>query len=563
VLTSKYVGGPTAAVMALHNPSVDFTVVDKWETRIRRWKSEHLPIHEPGLHHVVRIVRDGAIEVPEDAIPQSSGVAGSPARNLDVTIADGAERRPNLFFSTDCPRMIAEANLIMLAVNTPTKSSGLGAGHATDLSALESAVREIAEHAKPGAILVEKSTVPCGTAQLIRRLLKSTRPGVHFEILSNPEFLSEGTAIKNLQLPDRVLIGSDDTASGHVAAAALADLYASWVPRDKILGANTWSSELAKLVANAMLAQRISSINSIAALCEKTGANVSELAKAVGTDARIGPKFLNAGLGFGGSCFRKDISSLVYISNSLGLPEVGAYWQQVLTMNEFQRQRFARKVIERLNNTLNGKKICILGFAYKPNTGDTRESLAVDIIDILLEEQPAELAIYDPCCSADGIRKEIQHFAHHNRVKAYTDPYAAADNAAAVLVITEWAMFRNTAPPTPAAKPPPTQILSHQPIIPSTSPTIAVCGKLYVPAREPPCAPDCPECAHAAAATLAAPIPNSETRLDWRKIAHRMAPPKYVLDGRGVLDLPKLEAEVGVVAEALGRGGARAPGDCY
>lgn len=536
--------------MALHNPNVEFTVVDKWETRIRRWKSGHLPIHEPGLHDVVRIVRDGAQEFSATKGSQKSFNLPSTTLNF----------RPNLFFSTDCARVIAEADLIMLAVNTPTKYSGLGAGHATDLSALESSVREIAAHAKPGAILVEKSTVPCGTAHLIKRLLSASRPGVPFEILSNPEFLSEGTAIKNLQAPDRVLIGSDDTPSGHAAAAALSDLYASWIPRDRILGVNTWSSELAKLVANAMLAQRISSINSIAALCEKTGANVNELAKAVGTDARIGPKFLNAGLGFGGSCFRKDISSLVYISRSLELPEVGDYWQQVLTMNEFQRQRFARKVIERLNNTLNGKKIAILGFAYKNNTGDTRESPAVDIIQILLEEQPAELAIYDPCCSAENIRREIRHFSRHQSVKVYTDPYAACDRAAAVLVITEWDMFKNTpAPPTHPATP--TQILSKQPIIPPLSTTITLSGKSYLPNPEPPCPSDCPDCLSRAQETLAAPIPNSETRLDWVKIGHRMSAPKYVLDGRGVLDIPAM-GKLGVTAEALGRSSGIS-GHCY
>lgn len=552
--------------MALHNPNVEFTVVDKWQTRIRRWQSAHLPIHEPGLHEVVRIVRDGALELPV------AGKAPIPS-SLDTQVASAnpklAERRPNLFFPTDCTRIIAEADLIMLAVNTPTKTSGLGAGHATDLSALESAAREIATYAKPGAILVEKSTVPCGTADLIKRLLRTSRPGVPFEILSNPEFLSEGTAIKNLQSPDRVLIGSDNTTAGHAAAAALSDLYASWVPRERILGVNTWSSELAKLVANAMLAQRISSINSISALCEKTGADVSELAKAVGMDARIGPKFLNAGLGFGGSCFRKDISSLVYISNSLGLPEVGAYWQQVLSINEFQRQRFAKKVIERLNNTLNGKKISILGFAYKNNTGDTRESLAVDIIQILLDEQPTELAIYDPCCSAENIRKEIQHFARHQSVKVYTDPYAACDNASAICIITEWDMFKNT-PPAPSsqgAATTPTQILSKQPIIPPPSTTITLstngASKSYFPNPEPDCeAQNCPDCQSKAEETLATPIPNSETRLDWVKIAHRMEAPRYVLDGRSVLDIPSM-GKLGVTAEALGRSSGLTGGHCY
>lgn len=550
-ISTDYIsGGPTAAVMALHNPDIEFTVVDKWESRIRRWKSGHLPIHEPGLREVVRIVRDGAQELAEDARNSSK----STTARTSSSPTNRRVRKPNLFFSTDCSTVIAESDLIMLAVNTPTKTSGLGAGHATDLSALESSVREIAECAKPNAILVEKSTVPCGTAQLIQRLLAAARPAVPFEILSNPEFLSEGTAIKNLQSPDRVLIGSADSISGLAAAAALADLYASWVPRDKILGINVWSSELAKLVANAMLAQRISSINSIAALCETTGANVQELARAVGTDARIGPKFLQAGIGFGGSCFRKDISSLVYISRSLGLPEVGDYWQQVLTMNNFQRSRFARKVISRLNNTLVGKKVTLLGFAYKKNTGDTRESPAVDIIQILLDELPTELAIYDPCCSTSNIEREIAHLPRHHNVTIYTDPYAACAGASALLIVTEWDMFRNdgTAPsvPPPLA---PKVLLSDTPVLPPPSQSpILLADVAYRPAPEPECGEDCPDCAERRNSTLATPVPNSETRLDWVRIAHRLIAPRYVLDGKGVLDLRGL-GKLGVLAEGLGR----------
>lgn len=553
--------------MALHNPGVEFTVVDKWESRIRRWKSGHLPIHEPGLREVVRIVRDGAQELAQD----QEGTRSQSANSSESTIAGiSPERKPNLFFSTDCSTVIAESDLIMLAVNTPTKASGLGAGHATDLSAFEGSVREIAECAKPNAILVEKSTVPCGTAQLIQRLLAAARPAVPFEILSNPEFLSEGTAIKNLQSPDRVLIGSADSISGHAAAAALADLYASWVPRDKILTINVWSSELAKLVANAMLAQRISSINSIAALCETTGADVQELARAVGTDARIGPKFLQAGIGFGGSCFRKDISSLVYIARSLGLPEVGDYWQQVLTMNNFQRSRFARKVIARLNNTLVGKKVVLLGFAYKNNTGDTRESPAVDVIQILLDELPTELAIYDPCCSAANITRELAHLPRHNTVKIYADPYAACAGSSAVLILTEWDMFRNDHASLPATSPIPSPtpaesksepesrtpkaLLSRTPLPPPPSKSpITAFNRTFLPSPEPDCADDCPDCLERRTATLASPIPNSETRLDWVRIAHRLVTPRYVLDGKGVLDLAGL-GKIGVLAEGLGRG---------
>jgi UDPglucose 6-dehydrogenase len=345
-----YVGGPTAAVVAFQNPHIKVTVVDRDENRIRRWNSHHPPIYEPGLHDIVRVARDGtrATEVFSDV--EATG------DKLPV-----AARPANLFFTTAVAESIAAADIVLVAVNTPTKYRGVGAGSATDMTAFEAVTGVVAQHAREGAIIVEKSTVPCRTAQLVADTLAVHRPGVHFEILSNPEFLAAGTAVNDLLYPDRILIGSAPTPSGKKAAEALVEVYAAWVPRERILTTNVWSSELAKLVANSMLAQRISSINSISAVCEQTGADVDEVAKAIGVDPRIGNKFLVAGIGFGGSCFKKDVLNLVYLADTMGLPEVGEYWRQVVKMNEYARDRFTNRVIKCLNNTLVGKKVTILG----------------------------------------------------------------------------------------------------------------------------------------------------------------------------------------------------------
>ncbi|QIW99473.1 hypothetical protein AMS68_004991 [Peltaster fructicola] len=560
-----YVGGPTAAVIALHNPHIRVTVVDRDQSRINAWKGKHLPIHEPGLTDVVRAARDG----------QKEG-----RRQGDDTVLPA--RQPNLFFSTDCTKTIAEADMILISVNTPTKIRGQGAGRATDMTAFEGAVRDVALHARSGCILVEKSTVPCKTGQLIKNIMEEHRPGVVFPVLSNPEFLSEGTAIKDLMRPDRVVIGCESTISGYRAAAALANLYAAWVPRERIAPINIWSSELTKLAANAMLAQRISSINSISAICEKTGADVGEIAKSVGMDKRIGPQFLKAGLGFGGSCFRKDIASLTYLSESLGLPEVAAYWQQVLTMNNFQRDRFAHNVIASMNNSLRGKKITILGYAFKKDTGDARESPALDVIRVLLEEGPKNITIFDPLCSATDIKRELRALeierpaiGPEGPVEIVSDPYKACENANAVLVLTDWDMFKvvkrqiahSKAPDTPMEESicptTPTDILHIQrkmettslaskPLTPPESPRPSVLNSDDASrlVAEPECAVGCEECA--SDKTSSSAEKDVSTPLDWSMVSKLVKEPRWIFDGRNILDVQSM-VEMGFRLETLGR----------
>ncbi len=567
-------GGPTAAVMALHNPNVRVTVVDRDETRINAWKGRHLPIHEPGLASVVRLARDGSKERRQGA----RGQAAAGATKGSQTPTDGSShssRQPNLFFSTACAETIANADMILVSVNTPTKLRGVGAGRATDMTAVEGAVRDVAIHARPGTILVEKSTVPCKTGQLIKDILEAYRPGISFPVLSNPEFLSEGTAIRDLMKPDRVVIGCESTIPGHRAAAALANLYASWVPRSKIAPIGLWSSELCKLAANAMLAQRVSSINSISAICERTGADVSEIAKSVGMDARIGSQFLKAGLGFGGSCFRKDIASLTYLAESLGLPEVAAYWQQVLEMNNFQRDRFARHVISSLNNTLRGKKIAILGYAFKKNTGDARESPALDVIRILLEENPRCVAIYDPLCSAADIQRELRVLEDDRPlmrpdgpVQIMSSAYEACADSNAVLVLTDWDMFKNSRP-VAGSKPvevavdqfdgaAPASILrlplrSEKPPTPPETPKMQTLESeqddRLVP--EPPCPADCTECQTSGQRNDIG-SKDISTPLDWARISKSVKEPSWVFDGRGVLDARAMVG-MGFRLETLGR----------
>ncbi|TKA79984.1 hypothetical protein B0A55_02092 [Friedmanniomyces simplex] len=561
-----YVGGPTAAVIALHNPHIRVVVVDRDQGRIDAWKSRHLPIHEPGLEDVVRIARDGAAEVRR----RGDSATGE---------AIDAARQPNLFFSTACIATIKEADMCLISVNTPTKTRGVGAGRATDMAALEGACRDIAMHAKAGCILVEKSTVPCKTGQLIKDIMEAHRPGVVFPVLSNPEFLSEGTAIRDLMQPDRVVIGCESTISGHRAAAALANLYAAWVPRSRIAPIGIWSSELCKLAANAMLAQRISSINSISAICERTDADVGEIAKSIGLDPRIGPQFLKAGLGFGGSCFRKDIASLTYLAESLGLPEVAAYWQQVLTMNDFQRDRFARHVIASLNNSLRGKKIAILGYAFKKNTGDARESPALDVIRILLEEGPKSITIYDPLCSEADIRRELSVLEREyavsmpdGPVRVVSDPYTACTDSNAVLILADWDMFKNSKPFT-SSKPvtmaetydgaTPTDILHLTP-----NPKRATINKPPTPPRtpklsplspdlttrllpEPPCPADCVVCRSSSTTGTSAKT-DTTTPIDWAHISKTVREPRWVFDGRGVLDARAMVG-MGFRLETLGR----------
>ncbi|XP_030749317.1 UDP-glucose 6-dehydrogenase isoform X1 [Sitophilus oryzae] len=410
-LGAGYVGGPTCSVIALKCPEIKVTVVDKSKERIAQWNSDKLPIYEPGLDEVVK-----------------------------------ACRGKNLFFSHDCNAAILEADLIFISVNTPTKTFGNGKGRAPDLKFVEGAARMIADVAQSNKIVVEKSTVPVNAAESIMKILKANqRPGVSYQILSNPEFLAEGTAINDLLNADRVLIGGEESPAGEAAIEELCQIYEHWIPRKRILTTNTWSSELSKLAANAMLAQRISSINSLSAVCEATGADIAEVARAVGLDSRIGPKFLQASIGFGGSCFQKDILNLVYICECLNLPQQAAYWQSVIDMNEHQKHRFTAKVIESLLNTVSGKKICILGFAFKKNTGDTRESAAIYVAKTLLDEG-ASISIYDPKVENSQIHEDLkyvgitpEHIESH--LSIFKDAYSATKDCHAIILCTEWDEF--------------------------------------------------------------------------------------------------------------------------
>src|SRR6056300_1932247 len=371
-----YVGGPTMAVIALKCPHINVTVIDTNPDKIKAWNGplDTLPVYEPGLAEVVKEARGR-----------------------------------NLFFSEDIPGNIEKAEMIFMAVNTPTKTEGEGAGMAADLLYVEACARDIAKHSKSDKIVIEKSTLPVRTAEKIKEILEENSSDIHFEILSNPEFLAEGTAIQDLFKSDRVLIGGDETESGQKAVKALVNIYANWIPKEKILTTNVWSSELAKLASNAMLAQRISSINSLSAICEKTGANIDELSKAIGMDHRIGPHFLKASVGFGGSCFQKDILNLVYLCKYYGLDEVAEYWHQVLKINDYQKNRFAKKVIEGLNGTINQKKITFLGWAFKANTNDTRESPSIFVAEKLFKAG-ATLEIYDPMVPKESILNDIKAY---------------------------------------------------------------------------------------------------------------------------------------------------------
>lgn len=417
-----YVGGPTMSILALKCPNVRVTVVDLNQARIDAWNSDNLPIYEPGLDEVVK----------------------------------GARGR-NLFFSTSIDPEIEAADIIFVCVDTPTKRHGTGAGMASDLKNLELVARNIGKVATTSKIIVEKSTVPVHTAKTIQRVCSAVNPGVVHQILSNPEFLAEGTAVRDLLEPSRVLVGGKETPEGQKAINTVVDIYSQWIPRERILTTNLWSSELSKLTANAFLAQRISSINSISALCEKTGANVEEVSRAIGSDVRIGPKFLCASVGFGGSCFQKDLLNLVYICRSFGLTEVANYWESVVTMNDYQKERFARNMISSMFNTITNKKIVLFGFAFKKDTGDTRETAAAYIIKHLLSEK-ARIHVYDPQVTPEDMYRELSYTVNVNddtfqpirkgeTLKDYvsmcSDPYEACKNAHAVAIMTEWNEFKS------------------------------------------------------------------------------------------------------------------------
>ncbi|MCX7712294.1 MAG: UDP-glucose 6-dehydrogenase [Chthoniobacterales bacterium] len=403
-----YVGGPTMAMIAYKCPDIQVTVVDVNEEKIAAWNSDELPVYEPGLFEIVKDVR---------------GV--------------------NLFFSTDVEGAVAEADMVFVCVGTPTKKKGVGAGQAADLQYVEAAARVIARVSKTPKIVVEKSTIPVRTAEAIGTILKANSGVGKFQVLSNPEFLAEGTAIRDLLEPDRVLIGGERSREGDVAVERLASIYARWVPREKIITTNLWSSELSKLVANAFLAQRVSSINAVSALCEVTGADVDEVARAIGMDSRIGPKFLRASVGFGGSCFQKDILNLSYLCEHFGLPMVARYWQSVVHMNDWQKNRFRHKIVREMFNTVAGKRVAVLGFAFKKDTNDTRESPAIDVCRGLLEEG-AVVAVYDPKVSREVIVRELDGVGGERdlSLEVCGSAIEAVQGAHAIAILTEWDEFR-------------------------------------------------------------------------------------------------------------------------
>ena len=409
-----YVGGPTMAVLAEKCPHILVTIVDLNVSKIAAWNSEdfQLPVYEPGLKEIVEKVRN-----------------------------------KNLFFSTDIVSAIKQADAIFISVNTPTKNYGIGKGQAADLKYIELCARQIAEVATSRKIIIEKSTLPVRTASTLKDIFDNLGKGIQFDVLSNPEFLSEGTAIEDLHNPDRVLIGGDYTSeTGKEAINALVNIYKNWVSEDRIVTSNIWSSELSKLAANAFLAQRISSINAFSEICEKTGADIDEIAKAIGADSRIGNKFLKASVGFGGSCFQKDILNLVYISRSLGLDAVANYWEQVIILNEHQKDRFALNIVKTLYNTVSDKKIAFLGWAFKKNTNDTRESPAIKIASKLISEQ-AKIFVYDPQVKESQILSDLKQLEIHSEeeiqqsITIVNNPYDTCNRAHAIAILTEWDEF--------------------------------------------------------------------------------------------------------------------------
>jgi UDPglucose 6-dehydrogenase len=404
-----YVGGPTMAMIAHKCADTEVTVVDLNAERIAAWNSGDLPVYEPGLEEIV-------------------------AQN----------RNKNLFFSTEVDEKVRDADIIFISVNTPTKDYGSGSGQAADLRFVESCARGIARAGGGNKIVVEKSTVPVRTAQMVKEILDSANNGHSYQVISNPEFLAEGTAMSDLEEPDRVLIGGETSDAGKLAVEQVVSIYAQWVPRERIITTNLWSSELSKLTANAFLAQRISSINAISALCEASEANVDEVARAIGTDSRIGPKFLKSSIGFGGSCFQKDVLNLCYLCRHFGLPEVAGYWEQVIKMNEYQKERFVTRLLDSMFNTVSGKRLAILGYAFKKDTNDARESPAIGICRRLLEEK-ANLAIYDPRVSQESIISSLGISAKEasERIEFCTSAEAACEQAHAIALLTEWDEFKD------------------------------------------------------------------------------------------------------------------------
>ena len=410
-----YVGGPTMAVIAQKNPSIKVTVVDINEKRIAAWNSnnfDELPIYEPGLSDVVKVTRGR-----------------------------------NLFFSTEINSAITNSEMIFISVNTPTKTSGEGKGFAADLKYIELCAKQIAEVSTTDKIIVEKSTVPVRTSEKIKEILNSRNKSIDFQILSNPEFLAEGTAMRDLQIPDRVIIGGDNTKKGEEAIQSLVDIYSSWVPKKNILTTNIWSSELSKLTANAFLAQRISSINSLSELCEKTGADIEEVSKAIGMDSRIGSSFLKTSVGFGGSCFQKDILNLVYISRSLGLEKVANYWEQILIINNHQRDRFAKKIHSLINKESLNNNVCILGWAFKKDTNDTRESAAIYVSDNLIKSN-INLNIYDPKVKESQIFFDMNYINGNDKknkehISIYNNPIDCIHKTNIIAILTEWDEFKD------------------------------------------------------------------------------------------------------------------------
>ncbi len=415
-----FVGGPTMAVIALKCPNIRVTVVDINEKKIQAWNGQlnKLPVYEPGLADIIDKVRD-----------------------------------VNLFFSTEINKAIEESQMIFLAVNTPTKKSGEGKGYAADLTYIENSAKQIAKAAKSDKIVIEKSTLPVRTAERVKEILElNKKHNISFDVISNPEFLAEGTAINDLFKSDRVLVGGEPNERGLKAVNHLVDIYKRWIPEDKILKTNVWSSELSKLVSNAMLAQRISSINSISALCEKTGADIQEVALAVGMDSRIGSSFLKSSIGFGGSCFKKDILNLTYISRLYGLNEVADYWEKIILINDYQTERFADKILDNFNNNIEGKIISILGWAFKKNTNDSRESASIYLSRKLLLNG-AKINVYDPMVHKSRIIDDINNVLKDvnicddevneiiSKITIYDNPYEAVNKSNLVAICTEWDEF--------------------------------------------------------------------------------------------------------------------------
>jgi len=398
-----YVGGPTMAMMAAKCPKYKITVVDISIEKIKAWQTDELPIFEPGLLKVVQSCRN-----------------------------------KNLFFSTDIDKGIKEAEIIFISVNTPTKTFGEGAGKSSDLQYWEKTARDILRVSKSDKIIVERSTLPVKTAIAMERILSTNDKGIKFEVVSNPEFLAEGTAMKDLENPDRVLIGSKETETGLKARKEIVEIYANWIPRERLITSNLMSAELSKLVANSFLAQRISSINSISALCEKVDADVNEVARAIGKDPRIGDKFLNTSVGFGGSCFKKDILNLVYLCETFGLYEVAAFWENIVKMNEYQTNRFVQTINQAMFNTLANKRIALFGFAFKANTSDTRESPAIYVTHKLMQER-AHLVISDPKALKNA-KKDLESYG--SDIIYEEDPYKAAKGAHAIALLTEWDLYK-------------------------------------------------------------------------------------------------------------------------